>query len=232
MNDLFRNFTKTLVVFNFALTGCQKATPESSHIKDDLLAGLTTSADEISEFKSRWTEKDAQDFADYVSIKIESAPDVKALNHGYISTSDSQENTKDMTPQNIHISGVIVVMDATALPFTAYGCSVAGKSACRRNIHSLKVEADKIIIRGVHKFPQTKVTLVANEVVLEKDAAIDVTPLGFLESPPPLAIDSQATSGHNGKVGEAGSSISIYSNSLDIKGDISQPRFIANGGPR
>lgn len=231
MKHLFTNFTKTLVVFNFALSGCQKSTRESFQENNGKLFGLAEPNSEISEFKSRWNEQDALDFADYVSIKIEAATDVKVLNSAYLDSPQQGDTPANISPQNIFVSGVVVVMDATSLPFLAYGCNTEADSNCRRNINSLRVEADKIIVRGAHKFPQTKVTLVANEVILENDASIDVTPLAYRKAAPPLAAESKATSGNNGKTGEKGSSIEIYSTFLDIKGDVSKSRFIANGGP-
>lgn len=216
-----------LMVSGFLLGACSSEKGGLLERHSHVFKGLTAQ----EEPPSQWNEKDAKDFADYVSIDVRENEHVPKMNN--IPLGQANKDGQKTYAQEIRVSGIVIEMDASRFPFQAYSCDTLGQkdSTCLYNIRSLTVEANKIIVKGYHKFRQTNVQLVADEVVFEKDAVIDVTPLGFSNNPNILPTDSPALKGNDGQVGEASGSVQINAGQMFIKGDLNTPRIIANGGP-
>lgn len=121
--------------------------------------------------------------------------------------------------RDITYSGQVAIIDSKEEPWIFLDN--------KRDIRSLVIEADKIIIRSRLNLPSTKIQLNAEKVIVEDDGVLDVTPADMGAIRPAYKEGMSVAS--DGINGIDGSEIVIHADSLEVLGH-SKERFIAKGG--
>lgn len=133
--------------------------------------------------------------------------------------------------RSVRISGQILIIDNTKLPWSSLNN--------QKNIQSLIVEADTIVVLSEFKVPSAQIKLVADRVILETSGRIDVTPVSPGSLQPAFGRDrsnqviknkSGEEIAYDGKDGADGSMIAVYARKMEIRGDANSTRFVARGG--
>lgn len=208
------------------LSACSFKSSQIGDINLKNLVGITESKDDSN---ITWNGLTNQELAPYVSIQVLPNDSVQSMNHVNFDQTDTAAGG-DKVALDIRISGIIVIMDANKLPFSAYGCASA--ASCAKNISSINIEAEQIIVRGVHKLPQTWVHLDAEKIVFEDDATIDTTPLPYPSPAKTLEPDSNRPRGYDGEKGLSGGLITVNAKHLVLPSSRNpyDPVLKSNGG--
>lgn len=122
--------------------------------------------------------------------------------------------------RDLRITGQVFIIDAQKAPWFLMNN--------KKDIRSLVIEADKIIIRSRLYLPSTKVQLIADKIIIEEGGSLDVTPadMGAIRAP----YKEGKVVGDDGANGIDGSEIAVYAEELEVLGDQNTARLIANGG--
>lgn len=134
---------------------------------------------------------------------------------------DPFNGTENEILEDVEIAGVRLIWDH--LNFKAYNN--------RRDLRSLTIYADTVVFRTAYKFPGTKVTIFARELIFEADGCIETTPVA-LSVPPNTPLDENGNPPDflllPGSDGEPGGDVTLHVGRLTVDGD--KKRIISTGG--